>query len=60
MLLFRKLTLWECYTLKHVTKQDMFLFATTKAEFLQEGILFGTQFSSLGIFIDKKVEFRKN
>jgi hypothetical protein len=31
-----------------------------KAELLQEGILFCTQFPSLGIFIDKKVGFRKN
>ena len=58
MLLFRKLTLWECYTLKHVTKQDMFLFATTKAEFLQEGILFCTP--SLEIFINKNIAFQKN
>ena len=28
-----------------------------KAELLQEGILFGTQFPSLEIFIDKKVGF---
>ena len=34
--------------------------ALTKAELLQVGILFGTQFSSLGIFINKKVGFRKN
>ena len=31
-----------------------------KAELLQEGILFCTQFPSLGIFINKKVGFRKN
>ena len=31
-----------------------------KAELPQEGILFRTQFPSLGIFIDKKVGFRKN
>ena len=31
-----------------------------KAELLQAGILFSTQFPSLGIFINKKVEFRKN
>jgi hypothetical protein len=30
---------------------------STKAELLQVGILFGTQFSSLGIFINKKVGF---
>ena len=29
----------------------------TKADFLQEGILFGTQFPSLGIFINNKVGF---
>ena len=28
-----------------------------KAELLQEGILFGTQFPSLGIFTSKKVGF---
>ena len=33
---------------------------TTKAELPQEGILFCTQFPSLGIFIDKKVGFQKN
>ena len=33
---------------------------TTKAELLQEGILFRTQFPSLGIFINKKVRNRKN
>ena len=32
----------------------------TKAELPQEGILFRTQFPSLGIFINKKVGFRKN
>ena len=32
----------------------------TKAELPQEGILFHTQFPSLGIFINKKVGFRKN
>jgi hypothetical protein len=31
-----------------------------KAELPQEGILFRTQFSSLGIFINKKVGFLKN
>ena len=31
----------------------------TKAELLQEGILFRTQFPSLGIFINKKVGFLK-
>ena len=31
-----------------------------KAELPQEGILFRTQFPSLGIFINKKVGFRKN
>ena len=31
-----------------------------KAELSQEGILFHTQFPSLGIFINKKVEFPKN
>ena len=35
-------------------------FSSDKAELLQEGILFGTQFPSLGIFINKKVGFRKN
>ena len=35
-------------------------FSSDKAELLQEGILFGTQFTSLGIFINKKVGFRKN
>ena len=29
----------------------------TKAELLQVGILFGTQFPSLGFFISKKVGF---
>ena len=33
---------------------------TNKAEFPQEGILFRTQFPSKGIFINKKVGFRKN
>ena len=32
---------------------------TGKAELLQEGILFCTQFPSLGIFINKKVGFEK-
>ena len=32
----------------------------SKAELPQEGILFCTQFPSLGIFINKKVGFRKN
>ena len=32
----------------------------TKAELPQEGILFCTQFPSLGIFINKKVGFQKN
>jgi hypothetical protein len=31
-----------------------------KAELPQEGILFRTQFPSLGIFNNKKVGFRKN
>ena len=34
--------------------------ATIKAELPQEGILFRTQFPSLGTFINKKVGFRKN
>ena len=33
---------------------------TYKAELAQEGILFRTQFPSMGIFINKKVGFRKN
>ena len=33
---------------------------TTKAELPQEGILFRTQFSSLGIFINKKVGIQRN
>ena len=33
---------------------------TVKAELPQEGILFRTQFPSLGIFISKKVGNRKN
>ena len=37
----------------------MSLEQSTKAELLQEGILFRTQFPSLGIFINKKVGFRK-
>ena len=32
----------------------------SKAVLPQVGILFGTQFPSLGIFISKKVGFRKN
>ena len=32
----------------------------TKAELPKEGILFRTQFPSLGFFINKKVGFRKN
>ena len=32
----------------------------TKAELLQEGILFHTQFPSLGFFINKKMEIEKN
>ena len=32
----------------------------TKAELLQEGILFCTQFPSLGIFVSKKVGNQKN
>jgi hypothetical protein len=35
-------------------------FTITKAELPQEGILFRTQFPSLGIFIKKKVGFQKN
>ena len=31
-----------------------------KAELPQEGILFSTQFPSLGIYINKKAGFRKN
>ena len=31
-----------------------------KAELLQEGILFRTQFPSLGVFINKKVGFQEN
>ena len=31
-----------------------------QAELWKEGILFCTQFPSLGIFIDKRVGFRKN
>jgi hypothetical protein len=31
-----------------------------KAELPQEGILFCTQFPSLGIFVNKEVGFRKN
>ena len=34
--------------------------SSSKAELSQEGILFCTQFPSLGIFINKKVAFRKN
>ena len=36
------------------------LYRQTKAELPQEGILFRTQFPSLGMFINKKVGFRKN
>ena len=36
------------------------LIEDNKAELPQEGILFCTQFPSLGIFINKKVGFRKN
>ena len=32
----------------------------TKAELPQQGIFFRTQFPSMGIFINKKVGFRKN
>ena len=32
---------------------------STKAELPQEGILFGTQFPSLGIFISKMLNFEK-
>ena len=35
-------------------------FSSYKAELPKEGILFHTQFPSLGIFINKKVGFRKN
>ena len=35
-------------------------YINTKAELPKEGILFCTQFPSLGIFIIKKVGFRKN
>ena len=31
----------------------------TKDQFVQEGILFCTQFPSLGIFINKKLDFKK-
>ena len=34
-----------------------FFIDQSKAELLQVGILFGTQFPSLGIFINKKVGF---
>ena len=37
-----------------------FIYILDKAELSQVGILFGTQFSSLGIFINKKVGFWKN
>ena len=33
---------------------------TYKAELAQEGILFRTQFPSMGFFINKKVGFRRN
>jgi hypothetical protein len=36
------------------------LLESAKAELPKEGILFHTQSPSLGIFIDKKVGFRKN
>ena len=36
------------------------LATSTKAELPQEGILFCTQFPSLGIFVNKKVGFLKN
>ena len=37
-----------------------YFISLSKAKLSKEGILFGTQFPSLGIFINKKVGFREN
>ena len=47
--------IWSCSFSKKIT-----LISSTKTELLQEGILFRTQFPSLGIFINEKVGFQKN
>ena len=39
------------------TGMSRIFWARAEAELLQVGILFGTQFPSLGIFINKKVGF---
>ena len=44
--------------LKNLTEKEVQ--KHNKAELPQEGIIFCTQFPSLGIFISKKVGFRKN
>ena len=51
----------QLHKIKHndfISKQALQIFYI-KAELLQEGILFGTQFPSLGIFISKKLDFEK-
>ena len=47
--------IWSCSFSKKIT-----LISSTKTELLQEGILFRTQFPSLGIFINEKVGNPKN
>ena len=55
-------TVKNCYlsTRLNLTRQTQKLRFSTKAELPLEGIIFRTQFPSLGIFINKKVGNRKN
>ena len=46
--------IWSCSFSKKIT-----LISSTKTELLQEGILFRTQFPSLGILSIKKLDFEK-
>jgi hypothetical protein len=48
------------WSLHPIMKSQKHKGLSPKAELPQEGISFRTQFSSLGIFINKKVRFQKN
>jgi hypothetical protein len=50
----------EIFTTYNTVAMVIWVVKLSKAELPQEGILFRTQFPSLGIFINKKVGFRKN
>ena len=53
-------SVFYCCSLMFMCSESLTKSPNSKAELPQVGILFGTQFSSLGIFISKKVGFRKN